>query len=206
MKGMENKNVNAFIPIEQIRSEMREVVGENGFDDMFDAVVSGYSGPNQNSAQAQIYDDPNSKYTESNAKAEQEANADTGEYDIENSYMAIEYKPGMTMHPEIFDGFKKHLATILTFGDVRFPYFSKLEKDSDRSAALREWLPVLVTEEVMNMLEAHIMDDDFMYPYICLLSIQMTDFTKSLVRCFLWNRELLLYLLGIVEKNREENC
>lgn len=62
MHGAGNKNVNAYIPLEQIKADMHSVLGDDGFDEMFDRVVSEYTGAAEGSAQAVLYDTPESKY------------------------------------------------------------------------------------------------------------------------------------------------
>ncbi len=176
--GAGNRNVDAYIPLEEIEAAFVEVLGTPfSFSDL---LVEFETKRNEDNRQSRLYEDDDSIFNFCNS----EANASI-HYDIASREALVNFTPESSIHPMLHDKILKAFR-ILRANDTVDEVMAL--KPDERLEWLKENYYYILTEEIEETIYSHVEDDDYIRPYIA-LSISGVD--HSVTHASFYNKALL---------------
>jgi hypothetical protein len=200
MCGGRNRNVDAYIPLEKICEGFQDALGAD-----FDAAglaerILQEEGveASQRSAQAVLYDDPNSSF-QKRIQEEQEKQEDEAKYEVAtvNDLMDFVQKEDgsyTSVMPSFDQWMLGNAQSMREFANHAWPEFSALDAEG-RKKWFQTHYQMLITERLHQKMWEHIMDEDFIRPYIAVFMIDCnrSDTIHIMTHALLWNETLLRY-------------
>lgn len=192
MSGSGNRNVDAYIPLEQIYEECSEVLElpKETLEIIGEEILSELEEESkQESMQNFLYDNPDSPF----AKMVDRNQEESEKYDIISFDDLIRFKKDSRVKPDIHEGLLMLFRKLRTFGDEESEDFFALDQ-VQRERFVLQYERVLLPEEIQKRILQHIMDDSFILRYVSLLVVDIrSDDIGKLIRAALWNPEFLDY-------------
>lgn len=178
LTGMENRNVNAFYPLEKIREDAKEVFGDRcDVDSLIDGLAAEAERENakMDSLQAVLYDSPDGLFRrtphgkEEKDKSggssvqirEQAAEAEENGYEVGSYRKLAGFVPGCRMKPEFEEDLLKNFRQLHKYTEETFEEFRILKKEERENYLIQKADGLLLKEEVWERIFGRIMDDAY---------------------------------------------
>ena len=204
MFGAGNKNVDAYLPLEQIYADVREVLGNScDAEGIAEEILLELAEEDKKeSLQNLLYDDQESieKRVENYRKRKEECSR----YDISSSEELINFQEGNSVLPKLHESLVSVFKKLHTFGEDAIEQFALMNRDEREYWFMRHY-SVLITKELQDMIFDGIMDDAFIKRYAALYLVKCENIEiHQLIRAFLWNPELMNYYWELTESEYDE--
>ncbi len=162
--GAENRNVNAYYPLDKIRRDCREAIGglcdTDGIIDKFLASEreSEKIKGGQVSLQALLYDLPHSIFRQEGERCggEREQKYDVGAYKELGSFF-----PGCSMRPELEADLLKNFRAIHRYAEKEFKKFRLLDRTERENYLISNNQRVLIRKNIWDRIFERIMEDAY---------------------------------------------
>ncbi len=181
MGGAYNKNVDCYIPLDEIREVCKKEMGtlcevDTEIRDALDRDKAKRRDKESasNQIQQQLYDDDNSEFRQKVEQARKK-NEENKKYDIRRMENIVCYKPGDTFEPELEDVLTAMSGQIHAF-DIksRFDEFVKLDQSGREKELIEMDDTVLMPDRTWDRILENIMDDEYILRYYSILSVDVT--------------------------------
>lgn len=173
LAGMENRNVNAFYPLEKMREDCRAVFGDRcQVDDLINRLAAEEEKMNsgKDSLQALLYDNPDGLFRQGADMTSKGKRRRKKRYDV-NSYRELaDFVPGCRMKPELEKDLVRNFCLLHQYVEIAFEEFSILKREERENYLIQETAGLLLREEVWDLIFDRIMDDDYIvriYGILC---------------------------------------
>lgn len=167
LAGMENKNVDAFYPLEQIRADCRAVFGEGVPVDALTESLLAEEASGRDSLQAILYDNPDAVFRrEGNPR---EASGPSGEegppqgprYDVNSYRELVDFVPGSRVKPELEEDLTENFRALHAYAQETFEEFRILKRQERENYLIQETAGLLLREEVWEQIFHRVADDAY---------------------------------------------
>lgn len=195
--GGRNRNVAAYIPLEEIVFTFESVVGIGDYNAMVAELLEEIEASKAYKHQNELYDGANSIYREEKQRCEMET--DEAQYDIVRREDVISYCEGNTIEPGIHAGLLNYAKQLREIGEKNYASYVKGLDEVTRKEFFHKSCRVLIPKEIEDMFFAKIMEDKYIVRYVGLYSVEVPDSVSWAIRGFLWNPELLDHYWAIAE-------
>lgn len=171
--GMDNRNVNAFYPLEKIREDCKEVFGDRcQVDELINRLMKNEEEMNskKDSLQAILYDNPDGLFRQGFGMAPRDKRKRKKRYDINSYRELVDFVPGCHMKPELEQDLIRNFCLLHQYVEIAYEEFSILKKEERENYLIQETTGLLLREEVWEIIFDRIMDDDYIvriYGVLC---------------------------------------
>ncbi len=162
--GAENRNVNAYYPLDKIRQDCREALGglcdTDGVIDTFLASEreSGKIKGGKVSLQALLYDLPHSIFRQEGERCVGEREQ---KYDVRAYRELGRFFPGCSMRPELEADLLKNFRAIHRYAEKEFKKFRLLDREERENYLISNNQRVLIRKNIWDRIFERIMDDAY---------------------------------------------
>ena len=204
MHGARNRNVAAYMPLEQIISVFESVVGVNDYQVMVKELLEEIEASAGYKSQNDVYDGPDSFYREALVRNEAEKEARAQPYDIVIRDDVVAYRDGDSVEPKLDASLIGYAEQLRKIGRETYDGMVNELTEEERKAFFHERYKVLIPKEVEDRFFARIMDEDYIIRYVGLYSVEINEDVRWVIRGFLWNPELLDHYWELSENEASE--
>lgn len=176
LTGMENKNVNAFYPLDKIREDCKHVFGDLcRTDSLIDALVAeeAEKDSRRESIQSILYDNEDGLFRQKVS----EQSVESGEGQDQKNSRLNSYKdlygfvPGCAVKPELEENLIRNFHAIHKYTEETFEEFRILKKEERENYLIQKAIGTLFPEAVWDRIFERIMDDGYIERVYGILSI-----------------------------------
>ncbi len=207
LTGMENRNVNAFYPIERIREDCQEVFGGGAVVDRVAELLREKETSAIDSLQDLLYDGPDDALRRDTAAREAAALFGMGRepqekgYDV-NSYRELTgFVPGSRVKPDLEEDLIEHFCALHEYAQETFEEFRILKRTERENYLIQETAGLLLLEEAWEQIFDRIMDDAYIVRIYGVLGVDRTQKDGALFcRCLFSNLKAIDYYWEKTEK------
>lgn len=193
MMGAGNQNVDAYIPLDTLKSICKNNFGNLcDVDMLFDLEIKNQEAKSENSVQKDLYDDPNGSLRQKLDQRIEEAGA-PAKYDINEMEDMMEYVPAKTISPFMEKQLLFHFQTLHKFVDESWKNFQKLERKKRELYFQTKWnhYPLLM-KSAWEFIWENVMDDEKIKPYYGMFLLN-TDTMHAHTFCkYMWKHPELI--------------
>ena len=197
LAGMRNRNIDRYIPEDELKKTLRDAFPDENTDELFDAAVKAdTTEPDANDKKGAhrkivdgIYQFVEEKARELQAKPEQ--------YDLDRWQDAFFWKPGQSVVPALLENMRKTAAQVLEFGKSNMEEFRPLDVYSRVCYLMqRTYRRMAFPETVWQNIIRRVMEDEYIVRYVGLVNVDTDSKNGSeIVNYFSMNPELFAFLL-----------
>jgi len=177
LTGMENRNVDAFYPLEKIREDSKKVFGDRcQIDSLIDRLTADEEemDSRRDSLQAILYDNEDGllRPGDSGAAGEKGRHRDIEKYEI-NSYRELaDFAPGCHMKPELEENLFQNFRALHEYTKETFGEFRVLKRRERENYLIQKAAGLLLREEVWDRIFDKIMDDEYIERIYGILGVE----------------------------------
>lgn len=194
MYGGGNRNVAAYIPLEEIVKVFDEMMGAEDGAALAETLLEEIGESTMSKNQNAIYDGEDGFYKKALKQSEEEdakKASDAEKYDIAGRGDVIDYCKGDTVEPELHAALINYANQLKKIGTKAYEERVKDLDEDKRKTFFHRNYRTLIPKEIEDSFFARIMDKDFIIRYVSLYSVEVTEGIRWVIRGFLWNPELL---------------
>ena len=207
MHGGRNRNVAAYIPLEEILRTIQTVTETENLDKLAGELLEEIEESETYKYQERIYDGKDSvRQQEEAANAERQTDMAEAEeaYNISRRSDVIGYEKGDTVMPILDEALLGYANQLRTIGEKSFCENLQGTSEAERKKFFHRNYRLLIPKEIEEHIFERIMDDEFIVRYVALYSVEIQHAYEWVIRDFLWNTELLDHYWGQTDVPEKE--
>ena len=174
--GAENRNVNAFYPLESIRADCKAAFGQACDVDrllgqLLEEEKEGFVGTG---LQALLYDGADSIFRQEVSRARKEMEAGK-KYDVTTYREMVDFVPGCRVRPELERDLVKNLQMIQYFAEGDFEEFRRLDRIGRENYFIENNRFILLRREVWERIFEKVMDDAYIIRFYGMFGVNCLE-------------------------------